>query len=193
MNNIFRKGLIVISFFITFGVMMSINKCEAKADMGTHISKSINVHSTKVKINRVIKIAPRKSRRERISRGSNGGVSRVIDYSYNFLGKPYVWGASGPSSFDCSGFTSYVFRRFGYSLPHYSRAQSEMGQGVSKGELRSGDLVFFNTIGSNRHVGIYIGNGRFIHASSGRGRVTISNLGQAYYRERYSKARRILR
>lgn len=192
MNSIFQKSLVIMSFLITFGFMMSINNCEAKADMGTHISKSINVHSTKVKINRVIKIAPRKSKREVISRGGSSKVGRVVDYSYNFLGKPYVWGASGPSSFDCSGFTSYVFRRFGYSLPHYTRAQSEMGQGVSRGNLRSGDLVFFNTIGTNRHVGIYIGNGRFIHASSGRGKVTVSDLGESYYRSRYSKARRIL-
>lgn len=193
MNSIFRKSLFVMSFLITFGFMMYINNCEAKAEMGKHISKTINVHATKVKFNRVIKIAPKRSRRLRISRGTSGQSSGVIDYSYQFLGKPYVWGASGPSSFDCSGFTSYVFRRFGYSLPHYTRAQVDMGQGVSRGNLRNGDLVFFNTIGTNRHVGIYIGNGRFIHASSGKGKITISDLGQAYYRTRYSKARRILK
>jgi cell wall-associated NlpC family hydrolase len=77
-------------------------------------------------------------------------------------GKPYVWAAGGPNSFDCSGLTAYAFRAAGISLPHSSRMQSQMGQPVSRDQLQPGDLVFFYSPVS--HVGIYIGNGQMVHA-----------------------------
>lgn len=79
------------------------------------------------------------------------------------LGVPYVWGAAGPKAFDCSGLVLWAFNKVGISLPHSSKAQSRMGKPVSKGELRPGDLVFFYTPVS--HVGIYLGNGKVVHAS----------------------------
>ena len=128
---------------------------------------------------------------------SNGSVSGsdIVSYAKKFLGKPYRYAASGPNSFDCSGFTSYVYRQFGYSLSRSSRAQALNGTPVSN--LAPGDVLLFTSPrsgGAVGHVGIYIGNGNFIHASSGRGRVVIDNLySSSYYSKRYKGARRIIK
>ncbi|EJA6381815.1 SH3 domain-containing protein [Clostridioides difficile] len=126
------------------------------------------------------------------------GADSVISFAKTLLGKPYVWGAEGPNSFDCSGFTQYVMKKsVGVSIPRVSRDQSKYGTYVNRGDLRSGNLVFFDTQGSNNgsvsHVGIYIGNGDMIHASSGSSKkVTISNINSSYYSSRYVNARRVL-
>jgi cell wall-associated NlpC family hydrolase len=87
-----------------------------------------------------------------------------------------------------------VFRAYGIALPRTSRAMSRIGQPVSKGQLRFGDLVFFNTNGRGvSHVGMYIGNGQFVHASTWRRGVLVSSLNERYYRQRFAGARRILR
>jgi cell wall-associated NlpC family hydrolase len=78
------------------------------------------------------------------------------------LGKPYVWGAAGPNSFDCSGLVQYAYKAAGINLPHSSAAQSQVGKAVSQSALKPGDLVFFYSGPS--HVGIYIGNGNVVHA-----------------------------
>jgi peptidoglycan DL-endopeptidase CwlO len=90
------------------------------------------------------------------------------------IGKPYRWGATGPSSFDCSGLTSFAFKQAGVSLPRTSRAQSTVGTPVAKSNLQPGDLVFFNFPVS--HVAIYIGNGQVVHASTSGQPVKISNV-----------------
>ena len=123
--------------------------------------------------------------------------SKVISYAKKFLGKPYVWGAQGPSTFDCSGFTYYVFKNAAnITLPRVSQDQSTYGTYVSKSNLKVGDLVFFDTNGANdgnvSHVGIYLGNNQFIHASSSKGKVVISNL-ENYYLDRFVNGRRILK
>lgn len=122
-------------------------------------------------------------------------AQQLVNYSMNFLGVPYVWGGTTPSGFDCSGFTQYVFREYGYEL--YRVAESQMlynGTSVSRNELQVGDLVFFaNTYYSNEaatHVGIYIGGNQFIHAASGG--VKITNLSNEYYSSRYAGACRII-
>jgi cell wall-associated NlpC family hydrolase len=94
---------------------------------------------------------------------ADGAAAQVaIDTAMAQRGKPYVWAAGGPSSFDCSGLTQYAFRAAGISLPHSSRMQSQMGRSVARGDLQPGDLVFFYSPVS--HVGIYIGNGQMVHA-----------------------------
>jgi cell wall-associated NlpC family hydrolase len=120
------------------------------------------------------------------------GQPAVVRRALGYLGTRYRYGASSARGFDCSGFTSYIYRQHGISLPHNSAAQYRMGKPVSRSELRPGDLVFFRTRGNRiSHVGIYIGNGKFVHASSARGRVRVDTLTSGYYHQRYVGARRI--
>lgn len=127
---------------------------------------------------------------------AKGTAGKVMRTAYAMRGTPYVWGGTSRSGgFDCSGFTSTVFKHDGIELPRTSREQSQVGKRVSINNLKKGDLIFFKTLGSRQinHVGIYIGNGKFIHASSGRGRVTVSSLSEGYYREHFAEARRIIK
>jgi len=120
-------------------------------------------------------------------------AGKVIDYAKDFLGCAYSYGADGPKSFDCSGFTMYVFKHFDIDLPHSSASQAKKGSQVKKSDLIPGDLVFFKTSSKGiSHVGIYIGKGDFIHASTGGGKVEITSLSETYYNKRYVTARRIL-
>lgn len=117
---------------------------------------------------------------------------QIIEFASQFLGTPYVWGGSSPSGFDCSGFVGYVFKNFGYSVNRTAAAMYENGTAVDKSELQIGDAVFFaSSSESIGHVGIYIGDGEFIHSSSGCGYVTISGLDEDYYSRMYVGARRI--
>lgn len=111
----------------------------------------------------------------------------VVATANSFRGTPYVYGASGPSSFDCSGFTSYVYRQHGVNLPRTSFSQANAGTYVPRSQLQAGDLIILNGGG---HVGIYTGNGQFIHASTSRGVVTDS-ISSGYYSGRYVTARRV--
>jgi cell wall-associated NlpC family hydrolase len=113
---------------------------------------------------------------------------RVVQYAKRFIGVRYVYGGSSPrSGFDCSGFVRYVYAHFGVSLPHSSYAQFGDGRRVSRSSLRPGDLVFFDGVG---HVGLYVGNGRFIHAPHTGTRVQITSLA-GWYSSRFSGARRL--
>lgn len=123
--------------------------------------------------------------------GSATGES-IASYAQQFVGYPYVYGGSGPNSFDCSGFAQYVYSQYGYYINRTADNQAYNGYYVSRDELAPGDLVFFHTYGSGiSHVGIYIGGGSFVHASSSRTGVIISSLDQSYYASRYVTARRI--
>lgn len=131
-------------------------------------------------------------RADSASSGSLG--AQIIAYGEQFLGVPYVWGGNGPKCFDCSGFTKYVMNHFGYEINRTASAQSTNGVAVSRSELQPGDLVFFHTFSSYvyiTHVGIYAGNGQFIHASSSKG-ITYGDLNSDYYRDAYVCARRII-
>ncbi|GIO69895.1 C40 family peptidase [Paenibacillus sp. JTLBN-2024] len=116
-------------------------------------------------------------------------MDKVID---DVLGTKYRSGGTTTNGFDCSGFTMYVFKHLGINLPHQSGSQFTMGTSVSRSDLRAGDLVFFNTSGSGvSHVGIYVGDGKFAHASTSRG-VVVSSLSDSYYVNRYVGAKRIM-
>lgn len=120
--------------------------------------------------------------------------SQIVEYAKQFLGVPYVWAGNYPSTgFDCSGFACYVFKNFGYSLYRTTYDQYDYnGSYVAKEDLQPGDLVFFSSSSyAVGHVGIYIGNGQFIHASSGAGYVTISGLDESYYTRNYVGAKRV--
>ena len=109
---------------------------------------------------------------------------RIITFAQTKLGSPYVWGATGPNSFDCSGFVGYVFKNAAnVNLPRVSSSQATFRPRISSMNMKKGDLLFFETTGKGRisHVGIYMGNGQFIHASSGSKRVTVSSLDSNFY------------
>jgi cell wall-associated NlpC family hydrolase len=116
--------------------------------------------------------------------GSSDAAQVAIETAMGQRGKPYVWAASGPGSYDCSGLTAYAFRAAGISLPHSSRMQSQMGKAVSRDQLQPGDLVFFYSPVS--HVGIYIGDGRMVHAPTSGDVVKVAPLMSGF-----SGARRI--
>jgi cell wall-associated NlpC family hydrolase len=119
-------------------------------------------------------------------------ASAIIATAKKYIGVPYVWGGSTPSGFDCSGFVQYVFKAHGIQLPRTSKQQYGVGTYVSKSNLKAGDLVFFDTEGNGvSHLGIYIGNNQFIHASSSKG-VIITSLSNTYWAPRYYGAKRIL-
>jgi len=115
----------------------------------------------------------------------------------SLLGRPYVWGATGPNKFDCSGFTQKVFSKVGIRIPRNSRAQAKVGKYIDFHNLKRGDMVFFETNkkrpGYITHVGIYLSEGKFIHASSGGKRVMISSLIKSnYYKHHFVLGRRII-
>ncbi len=123
---------------------------------------------------------------------SAGDSSSLVRTALAYRGSRYTSGGTGRGGFDCSGFTRYIYSKFGIQLPHSSAAQSKLGVSVSRDELKPGDLVFFHTTRrSISHVGIYIGNSQFVHASNhGRG-VTVDSLNSSYYAPRYRGARRV--
>ncbi len=119
----------------------------------------------------------------------------IIETAKEFLGVKYVWAANGPDAFDCSGFTKYVFEKHGIRLPRYSGYQAHIGTKVAYNELEKGDLVFFGTDkkGKVNHVGIYLGDHKFIHASSGGKKVMITSFIQKkFYRNRFLHGQRIV-
>lgn len=143
---------------------------------------------------------------KRTSTGSNSKQNEIVNYAKQFLGVPYVYGGASKSGFDCSGFTMYVYKKFGISMRHGAQAQAKLGTAVNvnkksasslKENLQPGDLVFFldyETMDEIGHCGIYIGDGKFIHASSGSGHCVKINslLPGEYYNTRYCAARRII-
>ena len=120
-------------------------------------------------------------------------AAAIIAAAKKLIGCPYKWAGSTPKGFDCSGFVMYVFGQYGVTLPHNSRSQYAIGTSVAKKDLQPGDLVFFFSTNKNviSHVGIYIGNGQFIHSSSSYG-VIITELESTYYQTRYYGAKRVL-
>jgi len=121
---------------------------------------------------------------------------KIISLAKQKLGRKYVWGAAGQrNTFDCSGLTSYVCKANGIVLPRRAIQQSRYGKPVKRSELQPGDLVFFDTSkqrkGYVNHVGIYIGDGKFIHASSAKKKVVITSLNKPFYSQRFKGARRV--
>jgi cell wall-associated NlpC family hydrolase len=120
--------------------------------------------------------------------------NQVADLAQQYVGSRYVWGGSSPSGFDCTGFVMYVFNQFGVSLPHNEAGQLNSGQRIGADELQPGDvLVFANTYRSGlSHVGIYLGEGQFVHAVDERHGVQVNNLWDGYWGPRFVGAAREL-
>ena len=124
-----------------------------------------------------------------------GQGQAIADFALPFVGYPYVYGGSSPSGFDCSGFTSYVYKQFGYSINRTASAQLDNGYAVSMSELQPGDLVMFKKGSTSKratHVGIYIGNNQFVHASTSSVGVIISSMSEAYYTTGFVGGRRLV-
>jgi cell wall-associated NlpC family hydrolase len=122
-------------------------------------------------------------------------TSALIEYATDKLGTPYKLAHAGPDFYDCSGFVYDVYKNTGITLPRTAIAQSEFGEKIEKAELQAGDLIFFDTSdkGEVNHSGIYIGDAKFIHASSGKNsmKVVITELNNPFYIKAYRDARRV--
>ncbi|SEG28401.1 NlpC/P60 family protein [Thermomonospora echinospora] len=103
-----------------------------------------------------------------------GKAAQALRYAMGKLGRPYVWGAAGPSTFDCSGLTMWAYKQVGINLPHYTGSQWNAGTHISRSQLKPGDLVFFHS--DLHHMGMYVGDGKFIHAPQTGDVVKISPL-----------------
>jgi cell wall-associated NlpC family hydrolase len=126
----------------------------------------------------------------------NAGESRAeraAGSAQKMVGRPYHFGGSSPSSgFDCSGLVRYSYRQVGLTLPHNTEKQRLTGKHIQKAELRRGDLIFFDQEGKkNSHVGIYLGDGRFVHAPSSGKHVRSDRLDSPYWKKHFSEARRV--
>ena len=138
--------------------------------------------------------APRYRKGSADTGGGSGDRQEIIHFAKSYLGTPYRYGGATRSGVDCSGLVTAVYREFNIRLPRTSMDQSQAGDGVKKSNLKPADLVFFKTSGSGTisHVGIYIGDGKFIHASTSARKVRVDRLNDDYFKRRYRGARRVV-
>ena len=125
---------------------------------------------------------------ERSAETPSATRARIVSTALKYVGAPYRRGGSSPAGFDCSGLVMFVYRQVGVSLPHNAEQQYRLGSPVARDRLQPGDIVFFDDLG---HSGIYIGRGRFVHATKPGDVVKVSDLDERWYRRRWVGARRI--
>jgi len=189
---------------MTIAELARINKTDRKATLKP--GAKLKVAKIAANKKKKIVVARENSSRKRIEQRSTtryraeqikaSKAYRITSLAKKKLGRRYVWGATGSNTFDCSGFTTYVYKKNGIRLPRRAIAQSRVGKRVPRSRLRPGDLVFFDTSRRRRgyvnHVGIYLGNGKFIHASSAKKKVVITSLSKPFYARRFKVARRFV-
>ncbi len=156
------------------------------------LARPMNISSKPTLFQQAIK--PHYKTRNSSVPSTHSTINNIENTAKSLLGIKYHYGANGPYEYDCSSFTKYVFAKQGINLPRVSRDQAQRGQFVASGQLQKGDLIFFDSKKSTKvsHVGIYLGNGDFIHASSAKNRVTISNLRSNYYSKHFKWGRRVI-
>ncbi len=121
----------------------------------------------------------------------NSSGTSVVDKAKSYIGSSYVYGGSSPSGFDCSGFTSYIYKQYGINLNRTASGQYSNGTAVDRSNLQPGDLIMFGKSGIN-HVGIYIGDGKMVHAANPSRGVTTDTINSGYYNTNYVGARRVI-
>lgn len=184
------------------GILQKGNNLKVLAQNGDWLKVSTSNHNIgwvkKDFVSLTQSVASRNSAKNLASRGETTRTfsehENIINYAKSLQGVRYVWGGSSPNGFDCSGYVKYVYQKFGINLNRTAADQAQQGTYISKANLNTGDLVFFDTNGGHNyinHVGIYIGNGMFIQSSSGAGRVIISSLNEGFYARNYMTARRV--
>lgn len=125
-------------------------------------------------------------------RASNETALKAVAHAREMIGKPYRYGGDTPAGFDCSGLVRYSYSRAGISLPRATGAQRSLAMPIPVRNLRAGDLVFFDQEGKKAsHVGMYIGNGRFVHAPSSGGKVRTDSLKSEFWKKHFVDARRV--
>jgi len=179
------------------------NRTETPLSSSTNTSKILNKLICKIEETHVENIYPIEELTTQVlpvddnNRKEESKEEKIINTAKKFLGVKYAWAANGPLAFDCSGFTRYVFKKNGINLPRHSSHQAMIGKKIGFSELQKGDLVFFDTSKEFKHivnhVGIYIGDGQFIHASSGGKRVMITSFNKKkFYKNKFLYARRVI-
>ena len=126
-----------------------------------------------------------------VSTNASANGASVVDKAKSYLGSSYVYGGSSPSGFDCSGFTSYIYNQYGVTLNRTAAGQNSNGTAVDRSNLQPGDLVLFGKSGIN-HVGIYIGDGKMVHAANPSRGVVTDTINSGYYNTHYVGARRVI-
>jgi len=138
-----------------------------------------------------------KKKRKRVKSKRKYNKNRIVQSAKHYLGGKYVWGGTQPKGFDCSGYVKYLYAQQGIRLPRTAYAQSKVGKYVSKKSLKKGDLLFFLTDKKRHipitHVGMYIGNDKFIHAASRKKGIIISSFSKSKYHKYFVKAKRIIK
>jgi len=197
---VFKENLpITINYYKDKNVSFAKNKNSLLKYSETNmiISNISPITNKMIEFNNILSVMSKedKKRVRKFEKKDIKSINLILQEARNHLGKRYVWGAVGPKRFDCSGFTSYVCKKSGIAIPRTSIKQGKVGMKVRRQELKKGDLVFFDTSKRRRgyinHVGIYIGNQKFIHASSAKRKVVISSLNKSFYKARFKWGRRV--
>ena len=166
---------------------------DAPAPLRNYEMGDSNIRSTKEKVNTDLKLTGSRSNKYA---ALNNALNKLVKESNTYLGIPYVWGGNTRRGLDCSAFVKNVYSSIGVVLPRVSRDQAKVGRSVSLAAARKGDLIFFETDPKRpstvSHVGMYIGNGKMIHASSGSEKVVIVPLNQGYFMSKMVVIKRIV-
>ena len=149
---------------------------------------------------RVVQIAKATAKAKKVGKSYHltpDDQKKLLDYAKFFKGGKYVWGGTTPKGFDCSGYVQYLYKKHGVNLPRTAWSQSKKGLAVSKDQLQKGDLLFFLTDKKRgipvTHVGIYLGDGEFIHAASKKKGIIISPITHGHYAKTFVSARRVVK